>query len=126
MRQLLLLCVCVGGVETHAPVLQHQRCLARPAFPSISTPCFLNLPPSLCTGNRIAAGTQTRTHAPAHTCFFPCALQYTHTQGTLLLFGAGTSGALSRKLAAAPWSAFLPQLAGISLLTAELWALLLP
>ncbi|KAG2445992.1 hypothetical protein HXX76_000595 [Chlamydomonas incerta] len=47
-------------------------------------------------------------------------------QGTLLLFGAGTSGALSRKLAGAPWSAFLPQLAGISLLTAELWALLLP
>ncbi|KXZ56033.1 hypothetical protein GPECTOR_2g1585 [Gonium pectorale] len=47
-------------------------------------------------------------------------------QGTLLLFGGAASAALSRKLAAAPWSAFAPQTLTIGLFTAELWALILP
>ncbi|GLC68372.1 hypothetical protein PLESTF_000684000 [Pleodorina starrii] len=46
-------------------------------------------------------------------------------QGSLLLFGAAASAALSRKLAAAPWAAFVPQLALIAAFTAELWALIL-
>ncbi|PNH01184.1 Nif-specific regulatory protein [Tetrabaena socialis] len=50
----------------------------------------------------------------------------TFLQGSLLLFGAGASAVLSRKLAAAPWRTFVPQLATISLLTVELWALILP
>ncbi|GFR44903.1 hypothetical protein Agub_g6248, partial [Astrephomene gubernaculifera] len=50
----------------------------------------------------------------------------TFLQGSLLLFGAATSAALSRKLAAAPWVTFMPQLALIGLFTAEAWALILP
>ncbi|EFJ50727.1 nitrogen assimilation regulatory protein [Volvox carteri f. nagariensis] len=46
-------------------------------------------------------------------------------QGTLLLFGAATSAILSRKLAAAPWASFAPQLALITAFTAELWVLIL-
>ena len=47
-------------------------------------------------------------------------------QGTLLLAGGASSAALSRKLAAAPWSSFLPQLGVIGAFMATLWALLLP
>ncbi len=43
-----------------------------------------------------------------------------------LLAGGAASAALSRKLAAAPWASFLPQLAVLGGFTASLWALLLP
>jgi hypothetical protein len=44
----------------------------------------------------------------------------------MLLAGGAASAALSRKLAAAPWASFLPQLAVLGGFTASLWALLLP
>ncbi|KAG2445993.1 hypothetical protein HXX76_000596 [Chlamydomonas incerta] len=47
----------------------------------------------------------------------------TFLQGFLLLFGGFTATVLSRKLAAAPFKSFAPQLLGIAAFTAELWAL---
>ncbi|GLI58961.1 hypothetical protein VaNZ11_000745 [Volvox africanus] len=45
-------------------------------------------------------------------------------QGSLLLFGATTGAALSRKLAGAPWASFSSQVALIAVFTAELWSLI--
>ena len=47
-------------------------------------------------------------------------------QGATLLFGAGASLVLTRRLGARPWVQLLPQCLGIGLITAELWALILP
>ena len=47
-------------------------------------------------------------------------------QGATLLFGAGASLVLTRRLGARPWVQLLPQCLGLGLITAELWALILP
>ncbi|KAG2494517.1 hypothetical protein HYH03_007284 [Edaphochlamys debaryana] len=45
-------------------------------------------------------------------------------QGSMLTFGALASVALTRRIANAPWSTFVPQLVCIGLFTAELWYLI--
>lgn len=47
-------------------------------------------------------------------------------QGSTLLFGAGLSAVLTRKLGAQPWRRLAPQLLLITLFTAELWTLIIP
>lgn len=47
-------------------------------------------------------------------------------QGSTLLFGAGLSAVLTRKLAARHWAQLWPQVALIGAFTAELWSLILP
>ncbi len=46
-------------------------------------------------------------------------------QGTTLLAGAALSLLLTRKLAARPWAALVPQVAGVAAFSAELWYLIL-
>lgn len=47
-------------------------------------------------------------------------------QGSTLLFGAGLSLVLTRKLGAQPWKQLAPQLLLIVAFTAELWTLIIP